>query len=85
MIEVVNAEKQVKISRVFEYLRASESKESLRVGYYEVTEIDGVEVSRELKEYSRDYDFWKSSELGVAILGMVNLDLAQNDPSTPRS
>lgn len=85
MVEVINAEKQVKVSRVFEYLRASESKKSLRVGYYEVTEIDGVEVSRELKEYSRDYDFWKASELGVAIISMIELDLAQNEPSEPRN
>jgi hypothetical protein len=84
MIEVINTEKIVKISRTFDYLRASETQNYLRIGYIEVTEIDGVEVSRVEKEYDRDYAFWKESELGVAILGMVNLDLAQSNPSTPR-
>ena len=84
MIEVTNESKLVVVSREFDYLRASESKQSLRVGFIEVTTIDGVEVSRESKSYNRDYEFWKASELGVAILGMVNLDLAQSEPSTPR-
>ena len=85
MIEVNSASKQVVIKRQFEYLRASESKNSLRVGYYEITEIDGVETKRELIEYPRDYAFWKASELGVAIMDMINLDLAQQDPSAPRN
>ena len=85
MIEVYNTEKVVKISRKFAYLRASETQNYLKIGFIEVTTIDGVEVSRVEKEYDRDYAFWKASELGVSILGMVDLDLAQLDPSTPRA
>jgi len=85
MVEVINAEKQVKITREFEGLRASESKQNLRIVYIEKTFVDDVEVKSEQKEYSRDYAFWKASELGQAILSMVDLDLAQEDPSTPRN
>ena len=84
MIVVSTSEKEVVIKRAFKSLVANDIRETLEVGYLEITELDGVEVKREEKVYNRDYAYWKTSELGVAIIGLINDDLEQEDPATPR-
>jgi hypothetical protein len=84
MIVVSTSEKEVVIKRAFKSLVANDIRETLEVGYLEITELDGVEVKREEKVYNRDYAYWKASELGVAIIGLINDDLEQEDPATPR-
>jgi hypothetical protein len=76
--------KKVTIKRVFEGLQAYESSKSMSVIYKELTFVDDELIKEENKSYTRDYEFWKASELGQAIIGMVNLDLMQDDPSAPR-
>jgi len=84
MIVVSTSEKEVVIKRAFKSLVANDIRETLEVGYLEITELDGVEVKREEKVYNRDYAYWKASELGVAIIGLINDDLEQENPATPR-
>jgi len=78
-------QKTVKVERAFEGLEAHEDGQRMTIFYDETTTIDGEVVKSERKSYSRDYEFWKASQLGQAILGMVSLDLAQEDPTTPRN
>lgn len=85
MITVVNENKAVQIKREFYSLQAFDDTKLLKVQYKEVVEIDGEVVKEEIKHYERDYDFWKASELGVAIISMIELDLEQNEPSAPRN
>ncbi len=85
MVELESTQKEVKIVRFFEGIEAYETGKSLRVTYKEQTIIDGQVIKEENKSYQRDYEFWKASEIGQAIIGIVSLDLAQQDPSAPRS
>ena len=62
-----------------------ESSKDMQIIYKELTFVDGELIKEEVKSYSRDYEFWKASELGQAIVGMVTLDLQQEDPSAPRT
>jgi hypothetical protein len=84
MVELTNTEKQVKIVRVRDGVRTSEAKKLFVVVYNEITFIDGVEIKREEKEYFKDYDLWKSSKSGKDLIAEIDLDLAQEDPNTPR-
>lgn len=79
MITVTQGNKAVKVERSFHSLQAFEDTKLLKVSYKEITSIDGVEVKEEIKSYVRDYDTWKASELGVAIIGLINTDLAKED------
>ena len=85
MTTISEEQKTVKVERVFEGLQAFETGEKMTVVYKELTFVDGELLKEEVKSYDRDYQFWKASELGQAILGMVALDLAQSDPSEPRA
>jgi len=82
---IQSEQKNVVISRSFEGLIAQETNKILTLRYHEQTSIDNEVIKDEIKEYSRDFDFWKASQLGQAILQMVDMDLAQQDPSAPRS
>lgn len=86
MVEVVVSEGQVSAvtSRRFEGLYARCSEEMLSVYYVETTTVDGTVVKQETKTYSRDFEFWKQSQLGQAIIELVNEDLSQQDPAAPR-
>lgn len=75
MIEVQNTNEEVKILRAFEGIEAYESGKSLRISYREQTMIGGEIIKEETKSYIRDYDFWKQSQLGVALIGMIENDL----------
>lgn len=85
MVELESTQKEVKIIRYFEGIEAYETGKRLTVTYREETVIDGKVILVENKSYVRDYDFWKASEIGQAIIGIVSLDLAQQDPSAPRA
>lgn len=85
MVELESTQKEVKIIRYFEGIEAYETGNTLRVTYKEQTVIDGKIIKEENKSYQRDYEFWKASEIGQAIIGIVSLDLAQQDPSAPRA
>jgi hypothetical protein len=76
MVEIVNEERLVKVERVFESLRCSDTKGLLKVGYNEITTI-GDEVKTEYKEYVADYQTWKDSEIGQTILTAINTRLAE--------
>jgi hypothetical protein len=82
---ISETQKTVKVQREFEGLQAMESSQNMQIIYKELTFVDGELIKEEVKSYSRDYEFWKESELGQAILGMVALDLAEEDPSAPRT
>lgn len=84
MAVVVLGQKEVKRVREFTKLEALDETQELIVSYSEVTLIDDVEVSRVQKMYARDYAFWKASEIGQIILGMIGIDLSQEDPAAPR-
>jgi len=84
MIEVITSQKEVKVLREFAGIEAYEEGFRLRLSFREKTTLDGEVIKEEIKTYDRDYLFWKASPLGQSILGMVNLDLAQLDPSAPR-
>lgn len=84
MITVNTGNKEVTIKRKFKSLFANDERGTLEVSYIEVTEVDGNEVNKIEKVYNRDYAYWKASALGEAILEMINLDLEQEEPSTPR-
>lgn len=83
MVEVSTEQKEVKIVREFAGMEASEEYKKLRIIYKEETIVNGEVIKSENKEYLRDYDYWKASQLGVAIIGMVELDLALEYPSAP--
>ena len=78
-------QKTVKVERVFEGLEAHEDGQRMSIFYDEITSIDGEVIRSERKSYLRDFQFWKASQLGQAILGMVALDLEQPDPTIPRA
>jgi hypothetical protein len=82
---ISETQKTVKVQREFEGLQAMESSQNMQIIYKELTFVDDELIKEEVKSYSRDYEFWKASELGKAILGMVALDLAEEDPSAPRT
>jgi len=84
MTTISEEQKTVKVERVFEGLQAFETNDKMTIVYKELTFIDDELIKEETKSYDRDYQFWKASELGQAILSMVALDLAQEDPSAPR-
>jgi hypothetical protein len=84
MATISEEQKTVKVERVFEGLQAFETNDKMTIVYKELTFIDNELIKEETKSYDRDCQFWKASELGQAILGMVALDLAQEDPSAPR-
>jgi hypothetical protein len=84
MIVVSTTQKEVVIKRAFKSLVANDVRQKLEVGYIEITELDGEIIKQEEKVYQRDYAFWKNSELGVAILELINADLVQENPATPR-
>lgn len=75
MIEVQNTNEEVKILRAFEGIEAYESGKSLRISYREQTMISGEIIKEETKSYIRDYVFWKQSQLGVALIAMIENDL----------
>lgn len=75
MIEVQNTNEEVKILRAFEGIEAYESNKSLRVTYREQTVVGGEVIKDEMKSYVRDYDFWKQSQLGTALVAMIENDL----------
>lgn len=83
-IEFQTATKEVKILRAFAGMEAYEEGKRLRVVFTETTLVDGEVIKRENISYDRDYDFWKASELGQAIIGMIEQDLMQEDPAAPR-
>jgi hypothetical protein len=76
MIEIINEERLVKVERVFESLRASDTKGLLKVGYNEITTIS-ESVKTEYKEYEANYNEWKDSEIGQTILSIINTRLAE--------
>jgi hypothetical protein len=84
MIELTNGHQEVRRVREFLALEAIEESKMLRISYRETVYIDGELTSVTTRSYNRDYDYWKSSELGVEIMGMVNADLQQAEPSVPR-
>jgi hypothetical protein len=84
MIELTNGHQEVRRVREFLALEAIEESKMLRISYRETVYIDGELTSVTTRSYNRDYDYWKSSELGVEIMAMVNADLQQADPSVPR-
>lgn len=83
-ITIQIGEKTVSKNRTFKALEALEDGKILRITYLEQTTINGEVIKSENKSYVRDYDFWKESDLGVAIMEMVDLDLREEDPSLPR-
>lgn len=85
MIELTNQHQEVKRIREFLALEAIEESKMLRVSYRETVYIDGELTSVTTRSYNRDYDYWKSSEIGVEIMGMITADLQQADPSVPRN
>jgi len=84
MIELTNGHQEVRRVREFLALEAIEESKMLRVSYRETVYIDGELTSVTTCSYNRDYDYWKSSEIGVEIMGMIAADLQQADPSVPR-
>ena len=84
MIELTNGHQEVRRVREFLALEAIEESKMLRISYRETVYIDGELTSVTTRSYNRDYDYWKSSELGVEIMAMVNADLQQSEPSVPR-
>ena len=85
MIELTNQHQEVKRIREFLALEAIEESKMLRVSYRETVYIDGELTSVTTRSYNRDYDYWKSSAIGVEIMGMITADLQQADPSVPRN
>jgi hypothetical protein len=85
MNTIKEGNKKVTVKRVFEGIQAYKSSESMSIIYKELTYIDDELIKEENKAYPRDYLYWEASELGQAIIGMVNLDLMQEDPSAPRA
>lgn len=85
MVEVSTQQQEVKITRSFEGMEAYDTDKRLRIVYKEETTIDGQVIKSENKEYIRNYDFWKASELGQAIIGLIESDLQQEDPAAPRT
>lgn len=72
------------ITREFAGIEAYEDGKRLRVAYREVTYVGNEVIKDEVKTYMRDYDYWKASEIGQAIVAMIELDLQQQDPAAPR-
>lgn len=75
MIEAQTTNEEVKILRAFEGIEAYESGKRLRVTYREQTVVGGEVIKDEMKSYVRDYDFWKQSQLGIALVAMIENDL----------
>jgi hypothetical protein len=75
MIEFNTAQKEVKIVRSFAGMEAYEEEKRLRIVFKEETIIDGVVVKSENRSYTRNYDQWRASELGIAIIALINNDL----------
>lgn len=84
MITLDSTSKTVTVQREFAGIEAYEDGKRLRVAYREITTIDDQVIKDEVKTYDRNYEFWKASEIGQAIIGMIELDLQQQDPSAPR-
>lgn len=85
MIELTNQHQEVRRIREFLALEAVEETKMLRISYRETVYIDGELTTTTTKSYIRDYDYWKSSEIGTQIMGMITADLEQADPSIPRN
>ena len=85
MIELNTPSQEIKRIRSFVALEAVEPSKMLRVSYLEHLYIDGELVKSETHSYTRDYDYWKQSALGVEIMNMIEEDLRQADPSAPRN
>lgn len=85
MIELNTPSQEVKRIRSFVALEAIESSKTLRISYTEQIYIDGELLKTETYSYTRDYDYWKESEIGLQILDMINEDLRQPDPSISRN
>jgi hypothetical protein len=83
-IQFQTATKEVQVLRSFAGMEAYEEGKRLRVVFTETTLVDGEILKQENKSYDRDYDFWKASQIGQAIIGMIELDLMQEDPAAPR-
>lgn len=86
MEEVVVSEAEVMMvtTRTFAGLIANVEHQKLIVKYREEVKVGSAVISSVLKDYPRDYAYWEASELGQIIAAMVNNDLAQSDPATPR-
>lgn len=84
-VGVNTEEKTVTTERCFAGLIANVEHSKLIVQYRENLIVDGKVIASTMKEYSRDFEFWKASQLGQAIVELVNTDLAQADPSSPRN
>lgn len=85
MIELTNGHQEVRRVREFLALEAIDESKTLRVSYRETVYIDGELTSVTTHSYNRDYDYWKSSQIGVEIMEMIDADLQQTNPSTPRN
>lgn len=85
MIELTNQHQEVRRVREFLALEAIEESKMLRISYRETIYIDGELTSVTTRSYNRDYDYWKSSEIGIEIMGMIAEDLQQLEPSVPRN
>jgi hypothetical protein len=85
MIELNTPSQEVKRIRTFTALEAIEPSKTLRISYTEQVYIDGELLKTETHSYTRDYDYWKESEIGSEIMNMINEDLRQPDPSIPRN
>lgn len=81
MVVVEESTAVKRISRSFEGLMSNDTNRTLIITYREIIEVDGIEVSNIIKEYNRNYDYWKESQIGKVITGMIEVDLQQNDPS----
>lgn len=85
MVELNTKHQETKIVREFVALEAIDDTKLLRILYRESLYLDGDLTKTTIHSYTRDYDYWKSSAIGAEIIGMIELDLQQADPSIPRN
>jgi hypothetical protein len=83
MAEKIIGTMEVRRVREFESLMAISINKTLKISYIERTFVGDEEMKVESKSYNRPYDQWATSQLGTAILGMINLDLNNENPGIP--
>lgn len=67
--------KTVTIKRSFVGMIANEEEEKLIIHYREIVEVNGEQVSNEVREYTRAYNVWRQHQIGVQIYAMIENDL----------
>lgn len=73
---------KVERQREFISMEVYAESKTLRIAFKEKIVLDDLVINEQINTYNRNYDDWKKSQLGVAILGMISNDLTFENVQT---